>query len=76
MQNNDTLPPPPTGEHLFLRRFILQQTLGQGTYGKVALKIIDKGLIKSARTLEQLKDEVRILHLVRHPYIASLFEVF
>ncbi|KAI8929664.1 kinase-like domain-containing protein [Entophlyctis helioformis] len=72
---------------LFLDRYALHKTIGEGTYGKVklatnthtsqqvALKIIEKKSLRRTVDVQRLKNEVRIMHLVRHPNIVHLFEV-
>ncbi|KAL2912397.1 hypothetical protein HK105_208100 [Polyrhizophydium stewartii] len=66
-------------QQLFLNRFFVIKTIGQGSYSKVklavALKIIDKESLRSDRDYTRIKSEVRIAHLVRHPNIGLLLEV-
>lgn len=62
-------------------------TIGQGTFGKVkvatevltgekvAVKILEKEKICEKDDLERVVREISILKVLRHPYIAQLFEI-
>ncbi|XP_051142902.1 CBL-interacting protein kinase 2-like [Andrographis paniculata] len=72
---------------ILMQRYELGRLLGQGTFGKVyyarslqtgqsmAIKVIDKDKISKARVVDQIKREISIMRLVRHPYIIHLHEV-
>lgn len=67
--------------------YILQQTLGQGTFGKVkagvhavtgekvAVKILEKSRIKSVADAARVAREIKILRRVRHANVIQLYEV-
>lgn len=71
----------------FIGNYILEQRIGQGTYGevrlatnkitnqKVAIKTIEKHSIKTERQRKRLQREVRILRLLHHPYIVKVLDV-
>lgn len=63
------------------------KTLGRGSYGRVelyeqistgelvAIKLINKNLLRTNRQLERVRREVRILTLLEHPHIIQLKQV-
>ncbi|KAG5184181.1 SNF1-related protein kinase [Tribonema minus] len=65
----------------------LKTTLGIGAFGKVklaehtetslkvAIKIINKGRIKSLDMMDKVRREIHILSMCRHPHIIRLYEV-
>ena len=67
--------------------YVLHQTLGTGTFGKVklathaltghrvAVKIINKRKISSMDIGGRIKREIQFLRLLRHPHIIKLYEV-
>ncbi|WFD32209.1 non-specific serine/threonine protein kinase [Malassezia sp. CBS 17886] len=67
--------------------YVLQQTLGTGSFGKVklathaltghrvAVKIINKRKISSMDIGARIKREIQYLKLLRHPHIIKLYEV-
>ena len=67
--------------------YILGETLGHGTFGKVklakheftghqvAVKIINKQKVKDMHVEEKIQREVQILKLLHHPHIIKLYEV-
>ena len=67
--------------------YILDRTIGEGTFGKVklgthkltqekvALKILEKERIKDIADVERVAREIHILKLIRHPNIIQLYEV-
>lgn len=69
------------------QRYELGRLLGQGTFAKVyyarsvitnqsvAIKVIDKEKILKASLVDQIKREISIMRMVRHPYIVQLHEV-
>jgi len=68
-------------------RYEIGRLLGQGTFAKVyyarnlttgqtvAIKVIDKDKIVKTGLMDQIKREISIMRLVRHPNILQLFEV-
>ncbi|PWZ55779.1 CBL-interacting protein kinase 31 [Zea mays] len=68
-------------------KYELGRTIGEGTFAKVrfakntengepvAIKILDKEKVKRHRLVEQIKREICIMKLVRHPNVVRLFEV-
>ena len=67
--------------------YILGETLGHGTFGKVkvakheftghqvAVKILNKHKIKDLRMAQKLQREIQILKLLHHPHVIKLYEV-
>ncbi|CAI9761903.1 unnamed protein product [Fraxinus pennsylvanica] len=72
---------------VLMQRYELGKLLGQGTFAKVyhaknlktgmsvAIKIIDKEKILKVGMIEQIKREISVMRLVRHPNIVQLYEV-
>lgn len=70
-----------------MQRYELGRLLGHGTFAKVyhgrniitsqgvAIKIIDKEKVFKVGLIDQIKREVSIMRLVRHPNIVQLYEV-
>ncbi|KAL5989693.1 CBL-interacting serine/threonine-protein kinase 20 [Asimina triloba] len=70
-----------------MHRYELGRMLGQGTFAKVylaksidsghivALKVIDKEKVFKVGMMEQIKREIAVMRLVRHPNIVQLHEV-
>ncbi|KAL3910958.1 MAG: hypothetical protein SGPRY_008874, partial [Prymnesium sp.] len=70
-----------------LGKYQLGRVLGEGTFGKVrhavdletgeevAIKVLDKQLITSAVTAEQIKKEIAVMMLVRQRHVVNLIEV-
>ncbi|KAL6839486.1 hypothetical protein ACP4OV_030756 [Aristida adscensionis] len=68
-------------------RYEVGRTIGQGTFAKVkfavdadtgaavAMKVLDKDAILTHRMLHQIKREISIMKIVRHPNIVRLNEV-
>ena len=73
--------------NVLLKRYELGRLLGQGTFAKVyyarsigtnqsvAIKVIDKEKIMKVALFDQIKREISIMRLVRHPNIIHLYEV-
>ena len=70
-----------------LGNYILQKTIGEGTFGKVklgihtltgekvAIKILEKDLITDVSDVERVSREIHILKVIRHPHIIQLYEI-
>ncbi|KAF8026376.1 hypothetical protein BT93_F2997 [Corymbia citriodora subsp. variegata] len=70
-----------------MHRHELGRLLGQGTFAKVyhgrnlktgqnvAIKIIDKEKVLRVGLIEQIKREISVMRLVRHPNVVQLYEV-
>jgi serine/threonine protein kinase len=68
-------------------KYELGRTLGQGTFGKVksavdtssnqpvAIKMMDKAKIRASNMGEQIKKEIAVMKLVKHPSVIQLIEV-
>jgi len=68
-------------------RYEVGRTIGQGSFAKVkfavdtdtgapvAMKVLDKATILNHRMLQQIKKEISIMKIVRHPNIVRLNEV-
>ncbi|KAK7305510.1 hypothetical protein VNO77_43416 [Canavalia gladiata] len=73
--------------NVLMQRYELGRLLGQGTFGKVyyartaitnqsvAIKVIDKDKVMKTGQAEQIKREISVMRLARHPNIIQLFEV-
>ena len=72
---------------VLMERYEIGRLLGQGTFAKVyyarnlatgqtvAIKMIDKDKIVKTGLTDQIKREISIMRMVRHPNILQLFEV-
>ncbi|GKV04363.1 hypothetical protein SLEP1_g16523 [Rubroshorea leprosula] len=72
---------------ILMQRYELGRLLGQGTFAKVhyarnlktgtsvAIKIVDKDKILKAGMIDQVKREISVMKLVRHPNVVELYEV-
>lgn len=72
---------------VLMKRYELGRLLGQGTFAKVyharnlitgmnvAIKVVDKDKIFKAGMIDQIKREVSVMRLVRHPHVVELYEV-
>ncbi|KAL9263212.1 CBL-interacting protein kinase 18-like protein [Drosera capensis] len=70
-----------------MQRYEIGRLLGQGTFAKVhhgrniqtgmsvAIKIIEKEKVLKVGMIDQIKREISVMHLVRHPNIVQLYEV-
>ncbi|EXC19561.1 CBL-interacting serine/threonine-protein kinase 10 [Morus notabilis] len=73
--------------NVLLKRYELGRLLGQGTFAKVyyarslitnqsvAIKVIDKEKIMKVGLVDQIKREISIMTLVKHPNVIQLYEV-
>uniref|UniRef100_A0A5B7A897 non-specific serine/threonine protein kinase n=1 Tax=Davidia involucrata TaxID=16924 RepID=A0A5B7A897_DAVIN len=73
--------------NILMQRYELGRLLGQGTFAKVyyarnlktgqsvAVKIIDKEKIMNFGLIDQIKREISVMRLVRHPNVVELYEV-
>ncbi|GAV90949.1 Pkinase domain-containing protein/NAF domain-containing protein [Cephalotus follicularis] len=72
---------------ILMQRYELGRLLGRGTFAKVyharnlksgqsvAIKIIDKEKVLRVGLIDQIKREISVMRLVRHPNIVQLYEV-
>ncbi|XP_019167156.1 PREDICTED: CBL-interacting protein kinase 2 [Ipomoea nil] len=72
---------------VLMERYELGRFLGQGTFAKVyyarnlvtgesvAIKVIDKDKVLRVGLMDQIKREISVMRLVRHPNILHLYEV-
>ncbi|XP_061342671.1 CBL-interacting protein kinase 5-like [Gastrolobium bilobum] len=72
---------------ILMQRYELGRMLGQGNFAKVyhgrnlktgqsvAIKVFNKEMIMRVGLMEQIKREISIMRLVRHPNIVQLYEV-
>lgn len=72
---------------ILMQRYELGRMLGQGTFAKVyharnlktsqsvAIKIIDKEKVLRVGLIDQIKREISVMRLVRHPNVVELYEV-
>lgn len=72
---------------ILLGKYEMGRLLGQGTFAKVyrgknlvtqenvAIKVLHKDQVKRTGLMEQIKREISIMHLVKHPNIVELKEV-
>lgn len=75
------------GRHILFEKYEMGKLLGQGTFAKVykgknletheivAIKVIHKDQVKKQGLMEQIKREISVMHLVKHPNIVELKEV-
>ncbi|KAL6865027.1 hypothetical protein ACP4OV_016178 [Aristida adscensionis] len=73
--------------NILMQKYEVGRLLGQGTFAKVyharnivtlqsvAIKVIDKDKIFKVGLMEQIRREISVMKLVRHPNIVQLFEV-
>jgi 5'-AMP-activated protein kinase catalytic alpha subunit len=73
--------------NVLMQSYELGRLLGQGTFAKVyhargirtnqsvAIKVIDKEKVSKVGLIEQIKREISVMRLVRHPNIIQLYEV-
>ncbi|XP_071718948.1 CBL-interacting protein kinase 18-like [Rutidosis leptorrhynchoides] len=72
---------------ILMHRYEIGKLLGQGTFAKVyhgrniktnqsvAVKVIDKDLVMKVGLIDQIKREISVMRLVKHPYVVGLYEV-
>ncbi|XP_031494400.1 CBL-interacting protein kinase 5-like [Nymphaea colorata] len=72
---------------ILMQKYELGRLLGQGTFAKVyharniatkqsvAIKVIDKVKVLKVGMIDQIKREISIMKLVRHPNVVQLYEV-
>ncbi|PQQ00391.1 CBL-interacting protein kinase 2 isoform X2 [Prunus yedoensis var. nudiflora] len=72
---------------VLMQRYEMGRLLGQGTFAKVhharnlktgmsvAIKIIDKERILKVGMIDQIKREISVMRLIRHPNVVELYEV-
>ncbi|XP_004492544.1 CBL-interacting protein kinase 18-like [Cicer arietinum] len=72
---------------VLMQRYELGRLLGQGTFAKVyharnlisgmsvAIKVVDKEKILKVGMIDQIKREISVMRLVRHPNVVELYEV-
>ncbi|KAA8517515.1 hypothetical protein F0562_017855 [Nyssa sinensis] len=72
---------------VLMQQYELGRLLGQGTFAKVhyarnlktgmsvAVKIIDKEKVLKVGMMDQIKREISVMRLVRHPNVVQLYEV-
>ncbi|KAK3227468.1 hypothetical protein Dsin_007330 [Dipteronia sinensis] len=72
---------------ILMQRYELGKLLGQGTFAKVhhgrnlktgmsvAIKIIDKEKVFKVGMIQQIKREISVMRMVRHPNVVELYEV-
>ncbi|XP_027941972.1 CBL-interacting serine/threonine-protein kinase 8-like [Vigna unguiculata] len=68
-------------------KYEIGRTVGEGTFAKVkfaqntetgesvAMKVLDRSTIFKHKMVDQIKREISIMKLVRHPYVVRLYEV-
>ncbi|KAJ4982304.1 hypothetical protein NE237_033141 [Protea cynaroides] len=73
--------------NILMQRYELGRLLGQGTFAKVyhakniktsqsvAIKLIDKEKVLRVGLIDQIKREISVMRLVRHPNVVQLYEV-
>ncbi|XP_008782631.2 CBL-interacting protein kinase 18-like [Phoenix dactylifera] len=72
---------------VLMQRYEFGRLLGQGTFAKVyyarnirtsqsvAIKVIDKEKVMKVGLIDQIKREISVMRLVRHPNVVQLYEV-
>lgn len=73
--------------NILLQKYEVGRLLGQGTFAKVyharslktnqsvAIKVIDKEKVLKVGLMDQIKREISVMRLVKHPNIVQLYEV-
>ncbi|KAL6657367.1 hypothetical protein ACP70R_005147 [Stipagrostis hirtigluma subsp. patula] len=73
--------------NVLMKKYEMGKLLGQGTFAKVyharntetsesvAIKVIDKEKVLKVGLMDQIKREISVMKLVRHPNIVQLYEV-
>ncbi|WVZ19623.1 hypothetical protein V8G54_006945 [Vigna mungo] len=69
-------------------KYEIGRTIGEGTFAKVkfaqntetgesvAMKVLDRSTIIKHKMVDQIKREISIMKLVRHPYVVRLYEAW
>ncbi|XP_015950560.1 CBL-interacting protein kinase 2-like [Arachis duranensis] len=72
---------------VLMQRYELGRLLGQGNFAKVyhgrslitgisvAIKIVDKEKVLKVGMIDQIKREISVMRLIRHPHVVELYEV-
>ncbi|TMX02689.1 hypothetical protein EJD97_020425 [Solanum chilense] len=72
---------------ILLHKYEIGKLLGQGTFAKVyyarnlktgqivAVKVIDKEKVMKVGLIDQIKREISVMRLIRHPNVVELYEV-
>lgn len=72
---------------ILMQKYEIGKFLGQGTFAKVyhaknlktgqsvAVKVIDKEKVMKGGLIDQIKREISVMRLIRHPNVVELFEV-
>ncbi|KAI3740163.1 hypothetical protein L2E82_30585 [Cichorium intybus] len=72
---------------ILMQRYEIGRLLGQGTFAKVyyarnlktnqsvAVKVIDKEQVMKVGLIDQIKREIAVMRLVKHPNVVQLYEV-
>ncbi|KAF4393952.1 hypothetical protein G4B88_025921, partial [Cannabis sativa] len=72
---------------ILMQRYELGRMLGQGTFAKVyygrnlktgmsvAIKVVDKEKVLKVGMIDQIKREISVMRLIRHPNVVELYEV-
>ncbi|XP_062094750.1 CBL-interacting protein kinase 2-like [Humulus lupulus] len=72
---------------ILMQRYELGRLLGQGTFAKVyyarnlktgmsvAIKVVDKEKVLKVGMIDQIKREISVMRLIRHPNVVELYEV-
>ena len=72
---------------VLMQRYELGRLLGQGTFANVyharnlitgmsvAIKVVDKEKILKVGMIDQIKREISVMRLIRHPHVVELYEV-
>lgn len=75
------------GTTILMQKYELGRMLGKGTFAKVyharnlrssqsvAIKVIDKEKVLKVGLIDQIKREISVMSLVRHPNVVQLYEV-
>eukprot|EP00732_Lithocolla_globosa_P003556 Lithocolla_globosa_v1_NODE_2903_length_1830_cov_9.584225.p1 type:complete len:595 gc:universal NODE_2903_length_1830_cov_9.584225:31-1815(+) len=77
----------PKDSGFYVGNYMVEKTIGQGTYGKVklgyqlqnrekvAIKVIEKASIENERQVKRIQKEIRFLKLLSHPSIVKVYDV-
>ncbi|KAL6012131.1 CBL-interacting serine/threonine-protein kinase 6 [Asimina triloba] len=87
MEDKKQIPPPAVANSVLHGKYELGRLLGHGTFAKVyhgrniqtgksvAMKIVGKEKVIKVGMTEQVKREISVMKMVRHPNIVELYEV-